>query len=58
MEKQIESNKVQAMCPRCHGLLETNVKVSAAELSVILQCQKCEQFYYLTPFARTFPPGC
>ena len=50
MEKQIESNKVQAMCPRCHGLLETNVKVSATECTVILQCQKCKELYELTPF--------
>ena len=50
MEKQIECNKAQAMCPRCHGLLETNVKVSATECTVILQCQKCKELYELTPF--------
>ena len=50
MQKQTESNKAQAMCPRCHGLLETNFNESFAEGTVILQCQKCEQFYELKPF--------
>ena len=50
MQKQIECNKAQAMCPRCHGLLETNFNESFAEGTVILQCQKCEQFYELKPF--------
>ena len=50
MQKQIECNQAQAMCPRCHGLLETNFKVSATECTVILQCQKCKELYELTPF--------